>query len=228
MSTIESSATTEAAPYYRFSALVAGLVKMWRASAPALVAIVANALVQGVLMFWNVQSGPSLMFAIALVISGLSVLGLYAVLAAGALHAADGAAGLSSVLAAVRANLGTFSLWVLVQWMLLAILAVIALPLALLVAPLTAFLPLAAMDGQRNALAANFSAIGARWGRWLVTSLVLLIAGPTLYLLTALNTFFIKGTPAAVIFWLVLGVVAWWILTAWALIYRTARAAASS
>ena len=99
--------------------------------------------------------------------------------------------------------------------------ALVHVGLILLVAALTPFLPLAAMDGHRAAMGTNFRAVGARFGRWLVTSLVLIVAGLVLYLLSAVNTFFVKGTPASVIFWLVIGIVAWWLLTAWALIFRT-------
>ena len=95
--------------------------------------------------------------------------------------------------------------------------------LVLIVAALTPFLPIAAMDGQRNALAVNFRTLGGKFWRWLLTSVILLIAGVIFFLLAAVDVFFIKGTPAAVFFWLAIGLVAWWLLTAWTLVYRAAR-----
>lgn len=209
---------------YRISAILAGLAAMWRASGPALLLIVANAAVQAGLMYLNEPSGFSAGFLVSFAVSMLAVLALYAALSAAALEAVDGTATFGSVLGRARRHVVPFTLWVAAQWLLIVAVSMIHPFLIALVAALTPFLPLAAMDGQRNALGANVTAIAQRFGRWLVTTVVLLLAGLVLLVLAAANTLFVKGTPASAIFWLAIGLVAWWLLTAWALIYRATPA----
>lgn len=219
-----STVTIEPARY-RFSALFAGLRVMWAATLPALAFIVLNAAVQTALTYFDVQSGFTPVFLVNVVISAVSALLLYAVLTAGALASVERNAGFGPIAVRIRRHGIGFTAWALVQWLLILGSAVVHPALVLLVAALTPFLPLAAMDGQRNAVGANFGVIGRRFGRWLITVALLLVAGVVLYVLAAVNTFFVKGTPAAAIFWLVIGVIAWWLLTAWALVYRGARPA---
>jgi hypothetical protein len=214
------SADVTAPASYKVSALLRALGVMWRSTGPALLFVVANTFVQAALTYLDAQSGPNAAFIIGVILSATMILLLYAVLTACALHAVDGGA---PVVARVRDNLGTFASWTLVQWLLVLLAAIIHPAVVLLVAAATPFLPIAAMDGQQNALAVNFRTLGKRLGRWLVTTVILLVAGVVLYLLAAVNTFFVKGTPASVFFWLATGVVAWWLLTAWTLVYRKAR-----
>lgn len=207
---------------YRFSAILSGLRVMWRASGAALPFIALNAVVQAGLMYLDTLSGFTAAFLAAFAASAASALVLYAVLAAGALAAVDGEAAAGSIIARARRTGAGFAGWTLVQWALILGAALIHPALILVVAAATPFLPLAASDGRGNAMVWNFRAIGGRAGRWVLTTAILVVAGLVLYLLSAVNTFFIKGMPAAAVFWLVIGVVAWWLLTAWALIYRQA------
>jgi hypothetical protein len=207
---------------YRVSALASGLRVMWRAAGIALPVILANLVLQAGLTYLDIQSGFSASFLFALAVSALAALVLYAVLAAGALESVAGTGGFGSVLGRARRHVASFAAWALVQWLLILAVSLVQPLLVVGVAALTPYLPLAAMDGRGNAIGANFRAIGRAWGRWLVTTAVLLVAALVLYVLSAANTFFIKGTPASAIFWLVIPLVAWWLLTAWALIYRKA------
>jgi hypothetical protein len=122
------------------------------------------------------------------------------------------------------AHVGPFVGWVAVQWLAMVSVSMVSPWLIALVAVLTPFLPLAAMDGRRSALTVNVRVIGQVFGRWLLTSLILLVLGFVLFLLSAANTLFVQGTPAAILFWLAIGLVAWWLLTVWALVYRSAPA----
>ena len=47
-------------------------------------------------------------------------------------------------------------------------------------------------------------------------------------MLTAVNVLFVKGFPASLITWVVGGIVAWWIFTAWAEIYRSTKVGAAN
>lgn len=217
--------TTDVAPAtpatYRFSALIRAFLVMWRTTGPALLFIVINTAVQATLTWVNTQSGFTFGFFVAFVVSAVSAMALYAVLTSCALGAVDRDG--ATVLGRVKAQLGVFTGWALLQWLLVLLVSLIQPVLVLLVAALTPFLPIAAMDGQGNALRVNFATLGRKFQRWLFTSLVLLIAGLVYFLLSAVNVFFIKGTPAAIFFWLIIGLVAWWTLTAWTLVYRAAR-----
>lgn len=214
-----STDVAQAPTTYRLSALVRAVIVMWRTAGPALLIIAINMVVQSFLVWLDTQSGVSFGFFIAWLISAVSAMALYAVLTSCALSAVDRE---GSVLARVKANAGVFTGWALLQWLLVLVVSLIQPVLVLLVAALTPFLPIAAMDGQRNALGVNFRTLGRKFGRWLTTTVILLVAGLVYFLLSAVNVFFIKGTPAAVFFWLVIGLIAWWLLTAWTLVYRAA------
>lgn len=216
-----STDVAQAPTSYKFSALIRALLIMWRTSGPALAVILINTLVQAFLIWLNTQSGFSFAFFIAWLVSGVSVMALYAVLTSCALSAVDRDG--TSVIARVKANAGPFVGWAALQWLLVLLVTMIQPLLLLLVAALTPFLPIAAMDGQRNAIGVNFGTLGRKVLRWFITSVILIVAGFVYFLLSAVNVFFIKGTPAAVFFWLVIGLIAWWTLTAWALVYRAAR-----
>lgn len=223
-----SAVDTDARPTtpYRVSALLRALRVMWRSSGPCLAAIVVMALIQAGLMYLNTPSGFTPAFLLAFAVSAVAALGLYAVLSAGALRAVD--AGGPSVLERVRAGLGSFTVWTALQWVVMLAVSTVSVLLIPQVALLTPYLPLAAMDGRRNALGANLRAIGQRPGRWVITGLILLVGGLVLFLLSIANTLFVQGTPAALFFWLGIGLVAWWLLTAWALIWRGTPAGAEA
>lgn len=224
MTTTTAAAVGPAPATYRFSAIGSALRVMWRAGSAAVPFIALNAAVQSGLMYLDTLSGLSAAFLAAFAASALSALVLYAVLAASALEAVDGTASFGSVLARARRTAAGFAVWALAQWALVLVAALIHPALIVVVAAATPFLPLAASDARGSALAANFRAIGSRTGRWLLTTVILTVAAAVLFLLAAANTFFVKGTPAAAIFWLVIPVLAWWLLTAWALVYRQAVA----
>lgn len=213
---------------YGFSALITGLARMWRGTAPALIVIAVNAIVQAVLIFWNAQVGLNAAFIISFIISFAVLLVSFAVLARTALAAVDGKVSLSGAISGTTAVLGNFVLWAVVLFVLVTIGFMIYPFVGLLVCWLLAFLAPAAADGQKNAIGANFRALKDRWGRWLITSILLSIGGVIMFLLMAVNVFFIHGFMASLIGWLVLGLVAWWLLTAWSAIYRSTKVGATA
>lgn len=205
---------------YGISALLSGLGTMWRGTAPALVAIVLNAVVQSLLVYWNAPIGLNIAFIVSFLLSAVVLVYSFAVLARTALSSVDGRVSLGQAMAQVRATLGGFAVW--------AVLLIVAVTLALLISPIAAwvllvlvpFVPLAAADGKGNALGANFHTIRKHFGRWLITALIVTLIGAVLFLLTSVNVLFVKGFPASLIGWLGIGLLAWWLLTAWALVYR--------
>jgi hypothetical protein len=219
---VESTSQT-----YGFSALLSALRTMWRASIPALVAIIVNAVVQSLLVYWNVPIGLNAGFVISLVLSAVAIVYCFALLSRSALSAVDGKVSLSQGLAQTREVLGGFTVW--------AVILIVAVVAALLISPIAAwlllvvvpFVPLAAADGHGNALVANFRAIKDRFGRWLVTAFFVTLVGLVLFLLTSVDVLFVKGFPASLVAWFGLGLISWWILTAWALVYRNTSVGAA-
>lgn len=212
---------------YGRSVLASACVRMFGGAVPALVAITANAAVQAGLTYLNPGIGTSPAFLAALAVSLLSVLGAGALLAATVLGSATGKVGLGQALGATRRHLGLCTAWALA--MLLAVLVgeMLQTGLGLLVALALAYLPLAAMDGRRNALATNFAALADRPGRWAGTAIIVTIGGALWWLLSAVNVFFVKGTLASALAWLVGGVLVWWLGVAWACLYRSTRVGAA-
>ncbi len=210
----------------RGSALIRAARVMWATAPVALGAIAANAAAQGALTYLDTPSGLSPAFLIAFVVSAAIALGTYGVLTAAALTSAQGLG--RAVLDRLRAGWPAFVVWALAQWLVMLAVSLVSVYLILPVAVLTPFLPLAAMAGQRHALRTNFVTIRASLGRWLLTSLALSALAVLLYLLAVANTLFVHGTWAAVFFWLVTGVLAWWVLTAWALIRASAPEASTT
>ena len=213
---------------YGFSSLLSALGRMWRGTGPALVAIVVNALVQSLLTYWNASIGMNFPFIVSLVISFVVLVVCVGLLARTALDSVTGKVGLSQAVAGTRAALPSIVLWLTVM-VLLVTLGVLIRPLvSWLIVAILAFVPLAAADGKRNALGVNFKALGERWGRWLITVVFVIIIAAVMFLLNTVNVLFVKGFPASLIGWLGLGLVAWWILTAWAEIYRSTKVGAIS
>lgn len=225
----ESTATdTKSEREYGFSALISALGRMWRGTGPALVAILVNAVVQSLLVYWNAAIGMNFAFIISLVLSFLVLVLCAGLLARTALDSVHGKVGLSGAIAGVKAALPSILIWMTFMVVIVTLCALVMPVLAIPLLALLAFVPLAAADGRGNALAANFKALGERWGRWLITAIFVMIISLVLFLLTAVNVLFVKGFPASLITWVVGGIVAWWIFTAWAEIYRSTKVGAAN
>lgn len=207
---------------YRVSALFSGFVRMWRGWQVIVPVVVANAVVQALLVWppftydtgwWTVMSAviSAVMFGIA-----------FGLVASTALHVADGPVPWSQATSTLRAHLPSYTLWA-VAWLLAVSigLALNTFP-GLIVAALTPFLLLAALDGHRNALGRNLRTLGRRFWRWLLTVVIIGIVLLVGDLSAGLFTFFTRNPLAALVVWLLGGLVLAWFTTAWALIYRSA------
>ena len=216
-----------AAPrYYGFSVLLSGFARMWRATMPAFVIIIINAALQAALVFNDpVATTGAWLFYLQAAASLMVLLYTGAVLSSAALESvAKGRVKFAHAFGRAASRFWSFLGWGV---LLIAILIGASLlpdvgsfPLALwIVWGLLVFLPIAAVDGRRSALAENFRAIGAHPIRWLVTWIIMSILFVVGWLLSAVNTFFVSGWISAVVAGLVAGVAVWWWLTAWACLY---------
>lgn len=212
---------TSSAPLYRVSVLATGFARMWRAWRLLLPVVIVNALVQGILLLSGVLPYLTIVFVFTALLSFVILVASFGLIAAAMLQAAEGPVSAGVAIDILRART-----WPLLAWSLGLVLVAIA-GFALYVVPgfivlaLTPYLLLAVIDGQRNPLATNFKTIGARWGRWLITVVLMGVICFIMWFLSALDGFFVTGAPGAMIAWLVLGLVSAWFTCAWALVYRS-------
>ena len=212
---------TSSAPLYRVSVLATGFARMWRAWRLVLPVVIVNALVQGILLLSGVLPYLTIVFVFTALLSFVILVASFGLIAAAMLQAAEGPVSAGVAIDILRART-----WPLLAWSLGLVLVAIA-GFALYVVPgfivlaLTPYLLLAVIDGQRNPLATNFKTIGARWGRWLITVVLMGVICFIMWFLSALDGFFVTGAPGAIIAWLVLGLVSAWFTCAWALVYRS-------
>jgi hypothetical protein len=209
---------------YRVSALGSAAVRMWRAWSVIVPAIAANAIAQALLALPAYTYG-SLAVPLTAVGSALALLVAYGIVIAAALEATEGPVAWSRTWTRVRTHGLRYAIWA----GLLALVAIVGFAIftvpGVIVLALTPFLLPAALDGANNPLRANFDTIRRRFWRWLVT---VVIAGALLVvaiIAAGFTTFFARGALAALIVWVIGGLLIAWLTVAWTLIYRDARAA---
>jgi hypothetical protein len=209
---------------YRISAMASGLVRMWRGWSVIVPVVIVNALLQALLVWPDATPMIDSSAILYAVVSGLVFLASYGLVAATALHVADGRVGWRQAAGVLRQHGPRVTLWAVGLGLVAALgFAVYTVP-GLVVLALTPFLLLAALDGQRNPLAANFRTIGRRFWRWLGTTIITGVVVIVGALGSGLFTFFTRGSFASLVVWFVAGLVLAWFTTAWALIYRSAAA----
>jgi hypothetical protein len=202
------------------SVLATGFARMWRAWRLLLPVVIVNALVQGILLLSGVLPYLTIVFVFTALLSFVILVASFGLIAAAMLQAVEGPVSSGAAVDTLRART-----WPLLAWSLGLVLVAI-LGFSLFVVPgfvvlaLTPYLLLAVIDGKRNPIAANFRTIGAHWGRWLVTVVLMGVICFVMWFLSALDGFFVTGAPGAIIAWLVLGLVSAWFTCAWALVYR--------
>lgn len=215
------STTAEQTPLYRVSVLATGFARMWRAWRLLLPVVIVNALVQGILLLSGVLPYLTIVFVFTALLSFVILVASFGLVAAAMLQAVEGPVSVGAAIDTLRNRT-----WPLLAWSLGLVLVAI-LGFSLFVVPgfvilaLTPYLLLAVIDGKRNPIAANFRTIGARWGRWLITVVLMGVICFVMWFLSALDGFFVTGSPGAMIAWLVLGLVSAWFTCAWSLVYRS-------
>jgi hypothetical protein len=210
---------------YRRSALASALIRMWRGWSVIVPVVIVNALLQALLVWPDFELDQSWLNLTSAVLSAAVFVVAFGLVAATALRVPDGRVEWGTAAATLGRSAVRYGLWALGLLASFAAALVLSEALALLVLGITPFLLLAALDGETNPLGANFRTIGRRFWRWLVT--VLIVGGVVVLgtVLTGVTAFFIRGSAASLLVWIVAGLVLSWFTTAWALIYRDANAA---
>jgi hypothetical protein len=208
---------------YRRSALASGLVRMWRGWSVVIPVVIANAAVQALLIWPQFELDDAWLNRLAALASAVVFALAFGLVAATALRVPDGRVGWRLATTTLRANGVRYGLWAL--GLLVALATALALNGAagLLLLGLTPFLLLAAVDGEHNPLTTNFRTIGRRFWRWLITALIVGVVVVLGTLVSAVTAFFVRGSAASLLVWVVAGLVLTWFTTTWALIYRSAK-----
>lgn len=208
---------------YRRSALASGLVRMWRGWSVLIPVVILNAAAQALIIWPEFELDDTWLNLLAAASSSIVFALAFGLVAATALHVPDGRVGWPKATTALRANAVRYSICALS--LLVALAAALALneAVGLLLLGLAPFLLLAAVDGERNPLAANFRTVGRRFWRWLITALIVGAVVVLGIVVSAVTAFFVRGSVASLLVWIVAGLVLAWFTTAWALIYRSAK-----
>ncbi|TEX49513.1 MAG: hypothetical protein B7C55_12840 [Actinomycetales bacterium mxb001] len=218
---MSSHSATTTSPLYRWSVLATGFARMWRAWAIVIPVVIVNAAVQGLLLLPNVLPYLTVPFIVVALVSLIVLVLSFTLVATAVLGATTGRVGWGDV----TTGLGRRFLLVLVWATGLVVVVLIGVSLyvvpGLIVIALTPYLLLAVIDGKRNPIAVNFRTIGARWGRWLITVIIMGVLCFAIWFLSVATGFFITGAPGAIVGWLAIGIIATWFVCAWALIYRS-------
>lgn len=206
---------------YRISVLGTGLVRMWKGWWVLLSAILANAVLQSLLVWLNPMPYLSFGFVALSVASLLILLLAWCIVASAMLQATTGKVEMQVIWKVIRTRWAPLLGWSLALLAALVLGFSLAVVPGLLISALFPFLLLAVVDGRSNPLATNFRVIAVRWGRWLITLVLMGFGGLVLWLLSGIDGFFVTGAPGALAGWIVLGFAASWYTAAWALVYRS-------
>lgn len=208
---------------YRRSVLVSAASKWRRGATVTIVTVLINAVLQAILVRGHTIFG--FVSTTELVILGLLsfvvLLLCGSVVISAALIACVEPVTRPAAIKQARSHFWLFTIWVIV-WILIvgAGLIVYSIP-GLVLAALLPFVSIAAMDGQRNAVVANFRAIGNRFGRYLLTLAVTGVLMLGVFLIAVINEVFVTGWLASLIAWILFGIFASWLFLGWSLLYRS-------
>lgn len=215
------SVDTASRPLYRVTLLGSALLRMWRAWAVIVPVVIVNAAVQALLVLPNANPGLSIGFILLALVSLVVLIASFALVASALLLATRGRVRLADAVAQARGRLLPVLGWA-VGLLVVVLIGLMAFVIpGLIVLAVTPFLLLAVIDGKASPLAVNFRTLGARWGRWLITVILMGVISFVVWLVSALDGFFVTGAPGALIGWILIGFVASWFTCAWALLYRT-------
>lgn len=224
MTTTDVEPVTTARPQlYGRSVLLSASAKWRRGARVTVVVVLVNAILQAVLVHGHAIVGftntPVLVIVGLLSLAVLLLCG--SVVVATAYLACLAPVTFRAAIARARSHFWLFAIWVVI-WILIVGtgLAVYTLP-GYVLATILPFVSIAAISGRRNALAANFRAIGNRFGRYVVTVAITGILLFGVYLIAIINEVFVTGWLASLVAWILFGIFASWLFLAWSLLYRS-------
>lgn len=224
--TPESQREQQPAPtYYAHSALFSGFARMrhmWKIAIPV---VLINAVAQALLIIPSSTGGMTALFLLTVIVSVVVLLASAALVQAASIEGAVAHTTWAAVAQRVRTAGMRFSIAIVVLAVLVVLAMLLSPWLGLFLAAVCCFVTLAAIDGASNPATANFRTIAARPARWLITMVIIGAIALVLWLLLAVNWFFIPTPAGSFIATTVCGIVTWWWSNSLALIYLSAKAA---
>lgn len=228
--TMPPEATTAEAPdqhtlprHYGFSVLLTGFARLFKQPTAFAAVIVFNAIVQMALTLWTPIISASWQFAASALISLISLLLSFSWICRLALATVDGKMTFSELLRHTPVNLGRFVLWVLAELVLIFVLAALGFWPGLLFMLVIPFVALAAIDGK-SPVAANFTAIRERFGRYLTVMAWWILVMVVSDVLLGLGAITLPEWALAFFGWIYKGIIGAWLTTAFAVLFRSTRA----
>ncbi len=202
----------------------AGLRNAVRASAVVGPVVVVHAALQAVLVAPGYPDGATLALIGTAVASLLVLLvGLTLLLSAATVAAGHGRIRWSGVLAHWRSRGAPTAGWAVLLLVAIGMGAALWTVPGLLVAAATPYLLVAAAAGPGNPIAANLRGWRRRPGRTLAAVVVTGVVLALCWLTSALVVFFVRGSAAAALLWLLIGAVGAWLAFGWAVAYRRSQ-----
>lgn len=198
--------------------------RTWESGRVFFTVTVINAAIQALLILPTPIFGvDTALFVTLAVVSYVVLLAAFTLIMGAALDSGTGATTLRRSYARMRPRLVPF-LATTTGWTVAVIIALLfwTLPGFMLLA-LTPFVVLAAADGSERPVRANFRAIKHRFWRYLAVLLVTIILLFVMFVGATALTFFVGGSIAAFLTWLYLGFVGSWLISGWALLWRSTR-----
>ncbi len=221
----QESAAAQPPKPYGFSVILTGFGRLFRSFLSLVVVIVANAVVQALLVaVFDPQPALTALFFVLLVISVAFFAWSFYSFNLIALEGATGKARLSNILRRTAREWGWFILWAFIMYVLVLAGLIVNTYLAIAFIILLPFVTLAAADGNRNPLKTNFQVMGRRIWRYIITAIIFLPLLGISLLFTSVNGFFIGGGIGSFITWLYWGLIGAWYLNVLGLIYRSTDA----
>lgn len=210
--------------YYGFSVYVSAIIRWWRAILTMVILIVANLVLQTLFMspYDAAPIGP--LFWLKATLSGITFICVWGIMISAALHVYKGHVSFKEAVGHFRQSWLNFTIWLAVWVVVCAALSLFQFWPGLVAVFITFYVPFAAADGQRNAIGANFKAIGSRPIRYFFTAVLtgILIFG-ALYLIGGLTLFSSPNLHGVWVSWAFIGLIGSVMTVAWGLLYRSTK-----
>lgn len=216
-----SSEATAVSKAYGRSVHTSAIKAAWHASRVFAVVTIANAILQALILLPAPTYGyETALFIVLGVVSGIIlILSLGLILGAALNSGIDNS--FRGAVQRIRPHFWKFVLWTLI-WMVVTVIGSLLYVIpGFIILAATPYVLFAAIEGKRNPLMSNFRAIGARKGRYIVVLIVTFIVLWLLFIASGLINFTVYNPWAGLIQWLYVGFFGCWLVSGWALMWRS-------
>lgn len=207
---------------YRRSVLSSAIKRTWESGRVFAIVTVVNAVIQALLILPQpIYAINTPLFIFLGLVSYVVLLASVTLVIGAALRSGRGPSTIGGAYRQMRPRLVRFLVTTLI-WTVACIAGLLlwGIP-GFVIFATTPFVLMSAADGDRHPLRDNFQAIRFRFGRYVAVLIVNLIVLLFMYLGSFALNFFLNSALAAFIVWLYVGFLGTWLLTGWALLWRS-------